>query len=694
MALTGYGRKCALTIDYTKIPASLTDFPVLFTKDNLPSEMFDADGYNPALNGGGDIRFSSDSDGNTQLACEVVSFVTDNNPANGVAEIWVKVPSLSSSANTVIYVWYKKTGDTQPAVTDTYGRNNVWDSSFVMVQHMNDATSSTTTDSTANGNNGSKKGANEPIEADGKFGKGQNFDNTNDYIQIADSSSLDVTTGLTIEAWVKADTVTGAGLGDGILAKSNFADSHGAYNFATIGTTPAKWGFITNQDTIYNNTPSVDTWYYAVARYSKNNFNDIYVNNSRQVYSANYSGNLTTDSNNVRIGHYYGGDRYWDGIIDEVRISNVGRSTDWIGACYNNQNNPSTFASAGTPADAGGSTNVSINATYVYGAFAFTSPTVTAQQNISVSASALTATFTTGSATVTTVKNISVSATPLSSVFSSPSISVTTTRNITISASPLTGTFSINSVSVVTAGAVSISATTLVSAFSIGSPTLTAQRNITNTATAFYITLSGTQPTVSITEGAGVSINVSSVHITYTINSVTLAIVGNASINASSAHGTYTVNSATVDISGSISIAVSPAYGSFTIISPTITANRTISVSVSAVSAQFTVSEQTVLAVKNISVSATSIAKTFTVNSVTVTRGATISASPIYGTYSINSVSISLGFNLSVTPTPAAITFYIPTPVIANILGIWTKEPAVSTIWTKESAVTTAWTKL
>ena len=134
---TGWGRRCALVIQSSKVTDTETNFPVLVTEDTLPSEIFDADGSYPALNGGGDIRFSSDEAGNTQLACEIEQFVTDNNPANGKAAVWVKVPSMSSSSNTTIYIWYNKAGESQPAEGDAYGKHAVWDSNYKMVQHMN-----------------------------------------------------------------------------------------------------------------------------------------------------------------------------------------------------------------------------------------------------------------------------------------------------------------------------------------------------------------------------------------------------------------------------------------------------------------------------------------------------------------------------------------------------------------------------
>lgn len=45
--------------------SALSNFPVLCCVSNLPSDMLDADGVRPALEGGGDIRFSSDSAGAT-----------------------------------------------------------------------------------------------------------------------------------------------------------------------------------------------------------------------------------------------------------------------------------------------------------------------------------------------------------------------------------------------------------------------------------------------------------------------------------------------------------------------------------------------------------------------------------------------------------------------------------------------------
>jgi len=141
----------------SQVPANLTDFPVLLTEATLPTEMLDADGTYPALNGGGDIRFSSDSGGSTRLSCEIVDFTTDNNPANGKGEIWVKVPTVSSSSNTSIWVWYDSSAASQPHPDSTYGSKSVWDSNYKGVWHLNESGNGTAdefADATSNANDG------------------------------------------------------------------------------------------------------------------------------------------------------------------------------------------------------------------------------------------------------------------------------------------------------------------------------------------------------------------------------------------------------------------------------------------------------------------------------------------------------------------------------------------------------------
>jgi len=354
---TGWGRRCALVIQSSKVDANLADFPILLTKDTLPSEMFDHDGSYPALEGGGDVRFSLDEAGNTQLACEVVSFSLDN--ADNEAEIWVKVPSVSSSTDTTIYVWYNKAGETQPAADSTYGSENVWDNNFKMVQHMNDASTLSITDSTSNDNDGTKRGENEPIETTGKIGKGQDFDGNDDCINIGDTSDVDFGLGnwslsaLVYPTLLSSNANIIIGKDDKSLGQQFFLQSRESGKIRVRYYTST--GNVSR--TTDNIVLSANTWQYIVGQ-RNGDMLEIYLDGTKITVSTETGthGEMNSIYSLLQIGKrtYSGAEDFFSGIIDEVRISSIARSADWIKASYNNQNSPSTFVIEGTPVTPGG----------------------------------------------------------------------------------------------------------------------------------------------------------------------------------------------------------------------------------------------------------------------------------------------------------------------------------------------------
>jgi len=353
---TGWGRKCKLTVQSSKVPGNLTNFPVLLTAATLPSEMFDADGSYPALSGGGDIRFSSDADGSTQLACEIVTLTINNDPALGKAEIHVKDPSLSGSSNTDLYVWYNKTGESQPSETDTYGKHNVWDSNYQLVMHMNDETTSTLLDSTSNSHDATKKAANEPVEATGIIGKGQSFDGTNDYVATANASdNLDITTTITIEAIIKPSELINSSNADYITIVSRQQEPNGSVDSYTLALNPSgKLHFGTYGGNIQGTQVSWSsgTVYHVAGTYNSTGLTGaLYVDGVAEVLTSDNYDTMAGGANALSIGanDYTALGQCFQGIIDELRISNIIRSANWIETNYNNQNDPATFIIAGTP---------------------------------------------------------------------------------------------------------------------------------------------------------------------------------------------------------------------------------------------------------------------------------------------------------------------------------------------------------
>jgi len=131
----------ALTIDSTKVDATLTDFPVLVSITD--TDLKDSDNGGPVQPDGDDLRFTlTDS---TQLSHEIELY----NGTTGNLVAWVKVPSLSGSADTTLFLEYGN-----PTVASQQSPTSVWDSSFEGVYHLN----GTAADSTSNDNDGTFPG--------------------------------------------------------------------------------------------------------------------------------------------------------------------------------------------------------------------------------------------------------------------------------------------------------------------------------------------------------------------------------------------------------------------------------------------------------------------------------------------------------------------------------------------------------
>ena len=89
--------------------------------------------------------------------------------------------------------------------TSTENPNGVWDVNYTMVQHLHE-TSGTHYDSTQYGNNGTEY-IDSPgtQDATGKIDGADDFDGIDDYIDVAYSSSLNITDVITVEAWFNSD---------------------------------------------------------------------------------------------------------------------------------------------------------------------------------------------------------------------------------------------------------------------------------------------------------------------------------------------------------------------------------------------------------------------------------------------------------------------------------------------------------
>lgn len=339
-----WNRYVGLTVDHTKLTGDVTNFPVALvwngTTGNIPAEVYNASAYSPKSDGS-DIRFTTDQNGNTELAFEIVTFTPNSTVASARVEIYVKLTSISSSSDTTFFMWWGNPSASAYAVGDTFGRNAVWNNSFVAVYHMNEAA---VVDATGNGytltNSGTSAGTT-ILGTARTFASGNYLTRATLYGSPAEMSvsELIICTGVASYA----GEVFSMGDNINMRIRANTTDGwRASYRYATGWRDTLMAGF---------NPVGAGLFYGAWT-----------VHPAATAREALYATGKTTVVTNTTdaIAYNLGTSTYWGihgngggatfnfaGTIDECRISNVARDANWIAAEGNSTYGFATFIISG-----------------------------------------------------------------------------------------------------------------------------------------------------------------------------------------------------------------------------------------------------------------------------------------------------------------------------------------------------------
>ncbi|OGS39163.1 MAG: hypothetical protein A2551_05635, partial [Elusimicrobia bacterium RIFOXYD2_FULL_34_30] len=262
-----------------------------------------------------DIRYYTsqinDSNWSSAIPCtgETLPIATGNNETytvNGLTpdttyyfamKVGDEVPNLSGISNS-------PSGKTQSA------------SAAIAEWKLDEGSGTTASDTSGNNNNGTLNGS--PAWVAGKVNTGLEFDGTNKYVSVNDSNSLDITTTLSIEAWVKSDVITtDGGPTRRIIDKGVYAlgASNQAYFRVVIGGTG-----IGVANTWSNS--DIGLWRYIAGTYdAAGGTNNLKLyQDGILVAQATYTGNIDTNTSALNIGRQGSTTGRFDGIIDEVKI--------------------------------------------------------------------------------------------------------------------------------------------------------------------------------------------------------------------------------------------------------------------------------------------------------------------------------------------------------------------------------------
>ncbi|MBI3985063.1 MAG: DUF2341 domain-containing protein [Candidatus Levybacteria bacterium] len=171
----------------------------------------------------------------------------------------------------------------------------------------------------------------------GKFGKALSFDGTNDYAKVFDSSSLDITSTITISAWVKLTDVTAYRQ---VVAKnttgSGYNDPYALRVEITTGKVSARVGNgAASEDTVVGNTSVSDgKWHYIVMTRDAS-FLKLYVDGVLDATPVTSTITMFANTTDLRIGSWEGASFYYKGSMDEVKIFNQALTADQVKLEYN-----------------------------------------------------------------------------------------------------------------------------------------------------------------------------------------------------------------------------------------------------------------------------------------------------------------------------------------------------------------------
>ena len=194
---------------------------------------------------------------------------------------------------------------------------NTTGSGLVAAYAFNEGSGTTVTDASGNGNTGTVSGA--TWTTSGKYGSSLAFNGTNARVNVPNSSSLQLSSGMTLEAWVNPSTVNSAWRdviykgndnyyleatsdnaskpNGGLIAGGSYANAYG-----TAALPANTWSFLT------------ETYDGATLR--------LYLNGN-QIASQAATGNIASSTNPLQIGGDGFYSQYFNGAIDNIRIYNT-----------------------------------------------------------------------------------------------------------------------------------------------------------------------------------------------------------------------------------------------------------------------------------------------------------------------------------------------------------------------------------
>jgi uncharacterized repeat protein (TIGR01451 family) len=331
--LNNWEKRLKLTFNNSAQSENLLNFPVLVV---LNSSRIN---YADTQNQGQDIRFV-DADG-TPLAYEIEEW-----DEGGDSYVWVKVPRIDGDSNTdYIWLYYDN-----PLTPDGQRPDEVWQANYVGVWHLSQdpgGSAPQILDSSAVANHGSSRGGlNSADLVAGRVDGGLDFDAAaDDFVELPHAADYLLNNG-TVEFWFRAPDVSTL---QGLWSKDSAGLDTGGHLtiYLENGAVNVRLQHASSGDHfVAMGSVSANTWHYTVFTFGSSGMK-LQLNAGLPAINPFYTGGLGTTSGGagnfepVAFGANTGNSDdlavtpttdHLDGRLDEIRLSNIARSADWIAA--------------------------------------------------------------------------------------------------------------------------------------------------------------------------------------------------------------------------------------------------------------------------------------------------------------------------------------------------------------------------
>ena len=239
---------------------------------------------------------------------------------------WSQSIALNPGANTITVVAKDNStnqNSTTVSITVTYSATQP--TGLVAAYGFNESSGTSVLDASGSNNNGTF-GSGVTRTTSGKFGGALVFNGSSGLVTIPNSASLQLTTGMTLEAWVNPSVVTSAWRD--VIYKGN--DNYYLEGTSDNGGRPGAGGTFGGAGAVTYGAAALaaNTWTHLAVTYDRVTLR-LYVNGA-QVSSLARTGNIATSTNPLQIGGDSLFGQFFQGMIDEVRVYNVAltRGTD------------------------------------------------------------------------------------------------------------------------------------------------------------------------------------------------------------------------------------------------------------------------------------------------------------------------------------------------------------------------------